>query len=366
MYIVFQLLHSVAMFPQGGEPGGSVTGHANPIFHQATGPGRDRVEQPEFARPIVGRECVGQQRVHQLVDGRSGRLDPPGRGGIPCSIIPRPSGLRRPRRPDLALACLLPGLRERHHARGTAPDRHQRERDCLPPGQTHHLQSPFRHGDRRRRDHPGDRLARRVQESSSNRRDGQGRRDRPGQGLAATCRGQQPGRRGQPRLNNRLPAARAPWSSESAPSPQASRADPPPARASGPRSSTGPPACDTDEATGPPPHGAPRRDHPNPPSLVMRGAISAALLSCRLRLAPAERAAAAVRRDPVEPWAQCAVDPERAGLAGQDQEGRLESVLRLLFVAEHATADAKHHAAVPLNERGECRLGRYFHDVATH
>ena len=131
-------------------------GHADPVLHQAMGPDGDRVEQPELARLIVGRNVCARQMGPSARRRQIGPSSTRSVGrGFPCSIIPRSSGLRRPRRPGLALARLLPGLREGHHARGAAPDRHQGQRHRLPPRQTHHLQSPFRQGDRRRRDHPG-------------------------------------------------------------------------------------------------------------------------------------------------------------------------------------------------------------------
>jgi hypothetical protein len=42
--------------------------------------------------------------------------------------------------------------------------------------------------------------------------------------------------------------------------------------------------------------------------------------------------------------------PDGRGFAGEDQEGDLESVLRVLVVADHATADAEDHPAVPTDE----------------
>ena len=45
-----------------------------------------------------------------------------------------------------------------------------------------------------------------------------------------------------------------------------------------------------------------------------------------------------------------------AGLAGQDEEGGLESIFRVGFVAQHAPADVQDHWAVPPEERSKRRL----------
>ena len=41
---------------------------------------------------------------------------------------------------------------------------------------------------------------------------------------------------------------------------------------------------------------------------------------------------------------------------GQEQEGGLEGVLRVLDVPEHAPADGEHHRPVPPQQQGECFL----------
>ena len=45
-------------------------------------------------------------------------------------------------------------------------------------------------------------------------------------------------------------------------------------------------------------------------------------------------------------------------LADQDQEGRLEGVLGLVIVAQHAAAGAKDHRPVPLHQCPESHFGR--------
>ena len=60
----------------------------------------------------------------------------------------------------------------------------------------------------------------------------------------------------------------------------------------------------------------------------------------------------------MEPGADRVADPERPGLAGQDEEDGLEGVLGLVLVAERGAADAPDHRPVPLDQRGEGRLGR--------
>ena len=58
----------------------------------------------------------------------------------------------------------------------------------------------------------------------------------------------------------------------------------------------------------------------------------------------------------VQPGADRLALADRAGLAEQDQERRLERVVGLVRVAQDAPADAEHHRAVPLDQQGEGRL----------
>ena len=60
---------------------------------------------------------------------------------------------------------------------------------------------------------------------------------------------------------------------------------------------------------------------------------------------------------PMEPGADRVADPEPAGLPDQDQEGRLEGVLRVVRVGQHAPADAEDHRAMPLDQGREGQLG---------
>jgi hypothetical protein len=60
----------------------------------------------------------------------------------------------------------------------------------------------------------------------------------------------------------------------------------------------------------------------------------------------------------MEPRAQGVAHPERPSFARQDQEGGLESVLRILLVAKDCAANAEHERTVPLDEGGEGQLGR--------
>ena len=62
-------------------------------------------------------------------------------------------------------------------------------------------------------------------------------------------------------------------------------------------------------------------------------------------------------RPPREPGPQRVRRPERAGLACQDQEGRLGRILGVVVVAEDAPADALHHRAVPTDQGREGGLG---------
>ena len=58
----------------------------------------------------------------------------------------------------------------------------------------------------------------------------------------------------------------------------------------------------------------------------------------------------------VEPVAHQRPRDHRAGLAHQDQEGRLEGILGVGLVAEHAAADAQYHRPVPPHQGFEGRL----------
>ena len=60
----------------------------------------------------------------------------------------------------------------------------------------------------------------------------------------------------------------------------------------------------------------------------------------------------------MEPGAERVADPERAGLAGEDEEDGLEGVLGLVLVAERGAADAPDHRPVALDQQGEGRLAR--------
>ena len=61
-------------------------------------------------------------------------------------------------------------------------------------------------------------------------------------------------------------------------------------------------------------------------------------------------------RDLVEPARQRVADPDRAGLADEHEEGRLEGVLRVVRVAEDAPAGDQDGRPVPLDDRRERRL----------
>jgi len=47
---------------------------------------------------------------------------------------------------------------------------------------------------------------------------------------------------------------------------------------------------------------------------------------------------------------------DRTGLSGEHQESRLEGVLGIVPVAEHAPADAEHQRSVPADQRGKGAL----------
>jgi hypothetical protein len=67
-------------------------------------------------------------------------------------------------------------------------------------------------------------------------------------------------------------------------------------------------------------------------------------------LAPAHRVGPGLEghavRDAVEPAAQRFLPGDRPGLAGEDEEGRLEGVLGVVRVAQHPLADAEHRGPV--------------------
>src|SRR5262249_5400103 len=57
--------------------------------------------------------------------------------------------------------------------------------------------------------------------------------------------------------------------------------------------------------------------------------------------------------NPMKPTAQGLPFADRASPPGQDEERRLEGVLRVLLVAEYPAADAEHQGAVSLDQVGE-------------
>ena len=59
--------------------------------------------------------------------------------------------------------------------------------------------------------------------------------------------------------------------------------------------------------------------------------------------------------DPVQPARERAADPQRAGLAGQEQERRLEGILGVVRVAEHLAADRQDHPTVAADQGLEGR-----------
>ena len=62
--------------------------------------------------------------------------------------------------------------------------------------------------------------------------------------------------------------------------------------------------------------------------------------------------------DPVEPSPERIVHADQRGLAGEDEEHRLERIGRGVVVAQHPAADAQDHRAVPLHQGRKRRLGR--------
>ncbi len=58
--------------------------------------------------------------------------------------------------------------------------------------------------------------------------------------------------------------------------------------------------------------------------------------------------------DLVEPTADAIVLANRPRLARQHEESRLERVLGILLVAQHAAAGGQHHRPMPAHQLGEC------------
>ena len=58
----------------------------------------------------------------------------------------------------------------------------------------------------------------------------------------------------------------------------------------------------------------------------------------------------------MQPAADGAVDPDRGGLAPQQEEGGLEGVVGVVGVVEHASADAQDHRPVPADQGLEGQL----------
>ncbi len=60
---------------------------------------------------------------------------------------------------------------------------------------------------------------------------------------------------------------------------------------------------------------------------------------------------------PVQPTGQRVAVANRAGLADQDQEGRLEGIMGIVRLVQNQLTDAKHHGAVSLDNGCERQLG---------
>jgi len=58
-------------------------------------------------------------------------------------------------------------------------------------------------------------------------------------------------------------------------------------------------------------------------------------------------------RDPVQPARQGISSPDFAARLDQDQEGRLEGVLSIVWIAQYPPADAQDHRPVPTHQRLE-------------
>ena len=59
------------------------------------------------------------------------------------------------------------------------------------------------------------------------------------------------------------------------------------------------------------------------------------------------------------PWSQgpaTVPGPDRAGLADEDEERRLEGILGVVMIGQQAAADAQDHRAMPRHQRRESRL----------
>src|SRR5262249_7194668 len=53
----------------------------------------------------------------------------------------------------------------------------------------------------------------------------------------------------------------------------------------------------------------------------------------------------------------------RRGFPAQDQEGRLEGVLGIVFAVQNLQADAQDHRTVAMNERGKCLVVAGIHEA---
>ena len=150
-------------------------------------------------------------------------------------------------------------------------------------------------------------------------------------------------------------AARAPWPAASAASPRRSRAPEPPARGSGLQGSRARRRSAPARTAGPAPRARRRparedrrayegrRDRP-----AARAARVGSFGGSRMLARIATRRATLCSQAPSEPS-----DPERAGLAHQDQEGRLEGVFDVPRVFQDAPADRQHHRPVPRHQDRE-------------
>ena len=137
----------------------------------------------------------------------------------------------------------------------------------------------------------------------------------------------------------------------------------PPRRGSGPRDDRGRPPGDTAPAVGRPPRGRPR------PPRTATGPDRAwgTRLRSRTWRPPDPRAGVAARpasgpsairtATPYNQRREQLRLPDRPGPARQDEENRLERVIRGMFVAQPVPADAQHHRPMPRHQGREGRLG---------
>jgi hypothetical protein len=91
----------------------------------------------------------------------------------------------------------------------------------------------------------------------------------------------------------------------------------------------------------------------------IRGQLKSPVLDFLAAFLLAFRLDGRAERNAMKPGTDGVANPERAGLAYEDEKSGLEGITGVVFVAKDSAARAPDQWPVPLNQRGERGLGRF-------